>query len=297
LDIWSNLFVEWGAKISDDVKAALSPQPLVNLQTCSQCQLQYFSPAMPGSPEFYAELSSFVPYNEHSWDFDYVRPLLKRTHSVLDVACGKGAFLRSIVDSVGAAIGIDTNPAAVSDRSDDKLRIYNQSVEDFSVTHHEEFDCVSAFQVVEHLGSIMPFVSAAYGCVKPGGLLVISVPNRARRRAPGFESLDYPPHHLSRWAENHLSMIAEILDAELLSIAKEPLNKSQTIGALRIKELPELLPARFAGREFILKVMSRLPLTFPLSLVWRRLKIAERLGMYGMSMVAIIRKPSTRLQT
>ena len=65
----------------------------------------------------------------------------------------------------------------------------------------------------------MPFVWSAYRCVKPGGALVLSLPNRARCRDFGFESLDYPPHHLSRWAENlenQLSMIAEMLAAEVL---------------------------------------------------------------------------------
>jgi 2-polyprenyl-3-methyl-5-hydroxy-6-metoxy-1,4-benzoquinol methylase len=294
--IWSNLFAEWGAIISDDVKVALSPRASVELQTCSGCQLQYFSPAIPGSSEFYAELTSSCPryYVEHKWEFDYIKPFLRRDHRVLDVACGKGAFLRSIVDLVSATIGIDTNPDARINACDTKVQIFNQSVEEFSVKHSEEFDVVSAFQVVEHLGSVRPFVLAAYRCVKPGGLLVLSVPNRARRKDVGFESLDYPPHHLSRWSENQLSVVAQILGGELLSISREPLNNSQTIRALRNKELPELLPRNFAGREVIFKLLSRLLLIFPLSLVWQRMKLADRLGMYGMSMVAIIRKSSTR---
>ena len=39
----------------------------------------------------------------------------------------------------------------------------------------------------------MPFVGAAYRCVKPGGMLVLSVPNQARRKDLSFGSLDYPP--------------------------------------------------------------------------------------------------------
>lgn len=292
-DIWSHLHAEWGALISDAVKTEHTLEPLVKLQTCNKCQLQYFSPAIPGSSRFYSELTSSCPhyYTDHKWEFDYVKEFLKANHRVLDVACGKGAFLRSILDSVDTAIGIDTNPDAVSGGSKTKLRIHNQSVEEFAVEHSDEFDLVSAFQVIEHLGSVMPFVEAAYRCVKPGGILVLSVPNRARRRDLSFGSLDYPPHHISRWTEEQLSMIAAKLNAELVAIAKEPLDKSQTIGALRIKELPELLPYEFIGRNFIIKVLSRLAFTFPLSLVWRSLDISERLSMYGMSMVAIIRKP------
>lgn len=292
-EIWSHLHAEWGAVISDAVKTAHSLEPLVKLQTCSKCQLQYFSPAIPGSAQFYSELTSSCPhyYTDQKWEFDYVKKILKHDHKVLDVACGQGAFLRSIVDSVDLAIGIDTNPDAVSRGNEAKLRINNLSVEEFSVDHGEKFDLVSAFQVIEHLGSVMPFVRAAYRCVKPGGILVLSVPNRARRSDLSFGSLDYPPHHISRWAEDQLSMIAVELNAELVSIAKQPLDKSQTIGALRLKELPELMPFEFVSRAFVIKVVSRLALTFPLSLIWTSLKMAERLNMYGMSMIAMIRKP------
>jgi hypothetical protein len=117
------------------------------------------------------------------------------------------------------------------------------------------------------------------------------VPNRDRRKDLGFGSFDYPPHHISRWSHGQLSIVAEKLNAKLVLVAKQPLNKSQTIGALRIKELPPLIPYDFVGRDFTIKAISRLALTFPLSLLWRNLGIAERLGMYGMSMVAIIQKP------
>lgn len=292
-EIWSQLHAEWGALISDAVKTAHMRELLVKLQACSKCQLQYFSPAVPGNAQFYSELTASCPhyYNDHKWEFDYIKNFLRRDHKVLDVACGKGAFLRSLIDTVGVAIGIDTNPETVIGGNETRLRIYNQSVEQFSVKHAEEFDLVSALQVIEHLQYVMPFVEAAYRCVKPGGMLVLSVPNRARRRNLSFGSLDYPPHHMSRWTERQLSMIAAQLNAELITIAEEPIKKSQAIGALRSKELPALLPFAFVGRDFIIKVTSRLALTFPLSLVWNYLKMAERLSMHGMNLVAIIRKP------
>lgn len=291
--IWANLHAEWGASISDAVKTAHMLEPVVKLKTCSNCQLQYFSPAVPGNSQFYAELTSSCPhyYTDQKWEFAYVKNFLQRDHRVLDVACGKGAFLRSIIDSVSAATGIDTNPDVLNGCNEGKLRIYNQTVEEFSVEHGEAFDLVSAFQVIEHLGSVMPFVRAAYGCLKPNGLLVLSVPYLERRKDLSFGSFDYPPHHISRWAENQLAIIAEKLSAKLVSIAKQPLDEQQTIGALRIKELPQLLPFDFAGRDFVIKLISRLALTFPLSVLWRKLNMSERLGMYGMSMVAIIRKP------
>ena len=93
---------------------------LVPSVSCSTSRLS------PGSAEFYSELSSSCPhyYNDHTWEFDYVKNFLKRDHKVLDVAFGKGAFLRSIIDSVGVAIGIDTNPDAVSGGNEARLRMH-----------------------------------------------------------------------------------------------------------------------------------------------------------------------------
>lgn len=294
-EIWSNLHAEWGVTISDAVKAAHTLAPMVEMRECSNCGLWYFSPAIPGSSHFYSEITSSCPhyYTDHKWEFDHVKCLLKDTQKILDVACGKGAFLRLASGVVDVAVGIDTNPDAVLFGREGGGTIYNRSVDEFADEHSNEFDVVTAFQVVEHLGAVMPFVAAAYRCVTPGGILVLSVPNRARRKDLSFGSLDYPPHHLSRWAEQQLGMVADQLGARTVSIAKEPLNKSQTIGALRTKELQHLLPVNFLGRTMFIKVFSRLVLSFPLSLIWSNLRLAERLGMYGMSMVATIQKPTT----
>lgn len=151
---------------------------------------------------------------------------------------------------------------------------------------------VTALQVLEHLADIMPFVEAAYRCVKPGGLLVLSVPNRERRKEPGFGSLDHPPHHLSRWSERQCHLVAEKLAAEMVCVVKEPLARAQTIAALRHEEMQRVLPFDFPGRVFAIKVLSRLLLTFPMSLLWRAFGLSHHLGMYGMSIVVVCRKPS-----
>src|SRR5450759_644664 len=81
-EIWSNLRAEWGALITDAVKTAHTPAPVVKLQECSECQLCYFSPAIPGSSQFYAEITSSCPhyYTDHKWEFDYVKGLLQHNH-------------------------------------------------------------------------------------------------------------------------------------------------------------------------------------------------------------------------
>jgi 2-polyprenyl-3-methyl-5-hydroxy-6-metoxy-1,4-benzoquinol methylase len=70
--------------------------------------LQYFSPAIPGDVHFYSELTSSCSnyYNDEKWEFDFVRKYIKSEQKVLDIACGKGAFLSSIVGLLQARRGI-----------------------------------------------------------------------------------------------------------------------------------------------------------------------------------------------
>jgi SAM-dependent methyltransferase len=290
-EIWRHLSSEWGARISDPVKRAHTPADVVELLLCRRCGLQYFSPAVAGSDQFYAELTSSNAgyYNATKWEFEHVEQLLRPHHRVLDVACGDGAFVASIRDRVRDAVGIDTNAEATRDGQG--RAVLRQSVEEYARDHHEQFDLVSAFQVIEHVASVMPFVRASYACVKPGGVLVLSVPYRDRRRDPEFGSLDYPPHHLSRWSEAQLTFVARALGARVLEVAKEPLGVPQTVAALRRDQLPALVPYRFAGRELAFKVASRLALTFPMSRLWSRLDMSGRLGMFGMSMLIALEKP------
>lgn len=292
-EIWSNLQTEWGAAFSDAMISAYTPSPFVKLQQCRECQLQYFYPAVLGDADFYAALTSSCSryYSGNKWEFDFIKDYLNQNHKVLDLACGKGAFLSSIIGIVNNASGIDTNPDAVADCHLSGLSVQSVSIERYSSQHEEEFDVVTAFQVVEHLDDIMSFLHAAYLCVKPGGLLVFSVPNRNRRKGTEFGSLDYPPHHASRWGQDQIAVVAEQLNAKLFLVAKQPLDKSQTIGALRLKELPALFPYHFTGRDFLFKVLSRMAMIYPLGLIWRNSIVNKWLDMYGLSMMAILQKP------
>jgi SAM-dependent methyltransferase len=187
-EIWRNLEREWGARISDAVKAEHTPEAVVELRCCRGCDLHYFSPAVAGSERFYLELSSSSPgyYNETKWEFEYVRKLLRPHHRVLDVACGGGGFLRAIAGTVREAIGIDTNPA-LPPRPASPYLVFHRSIEDFSCSHRDQFDFVSAFQVIEHLDSVMPFVRASYIDALRHKELPALVPFRFRGRDTAFK--------------------------------------------------------------------------------------------------------------
>lgn len=119
-----------------------TPSPSVTLRSCWQCQMEYFSPAIQGDDHFYSELTSSCSgyYVENKWEFEYVRSIVKPSDNVLDVACGKGALLNSIANSVLSATGVDTNPDTTNANRIGKVRIVNETIEDFALQNYERFD-------------------------------------------------------------------------------------------------------------------------------------------------------------
>lgn len=290
--IWEFLGKEWGASISEDTKKAHMPSTAVGLFECDCCGVDFFWPAKSGSAQYYSELTSTAQgyYSEEKWDFDVARKILRRGDSVLDVACGDGAFIRSISDRVSIGVGIDTNPSATRSNAAANIHLVEASVEAFAKENGNCFDVVTAFQVLEHLEDVMPVASAAFDCVKPNGLLIASVPNRDRRRDEEFGSLDYPPHHMSRWSSAQFIVLAERLGGRLEDVRFQPLSRSQSIRALRNQELRRLIGVDVPGRDLLVRALSRLVLTRPLLGLWNMFRMQERLNLRGHSMVAMIRK-------
>jgi len=291
-DIWNWLEQEWGAQFSQSTIDQHYRSDQLDLRACGECGIHFWYPVVAGSPAFYRELTSSAAgyYNENKWEFEAVKQGLQAHFSVLDVACGSGAFIRAAQDKVQRAIGIDTNPAAVKQAEQSGATVYETAVADFSETHREQFDVVTAFQVLEHLDNIMPFVEAAYRCVAPGGLLYVSVPNRGRRLRTEFEALDHPPHHITKWGARQLHALAEQLGAELLGIEYEKMDNRQIISALRQRDLPAVLPERLPARDLLIKAFSKLLLTPPLSMLMRSNFMQQRKGLYGHTVLAVLRK-------
>ena len=222
--IWRWLEQQHGARFTQDLIDAHSPAKITSLLKCSECGLQYFSPATSGNSEFYRQLtyanSSY--YSPIKWDFKCAISCAKKSVKLLDIACGGGAFLE-YAQSFGHTVqGIDTNPLAIDQARSRELNAQLISLEQFSKVNAGRFDLVTAFQVLEHISSILPFTQHAAHCLRPGGRLLVSVPNRYRFWRNPNEPLDCPPHHLSRWAKPQLEELAQRCGLKLKRVHYEP---------------------------------------------------------------------------
>lgn len=116
---------------------------------------------------------------------------------VLDVGCGRGVLLRAFADLGYEAHGFEVSAKAaegVDPRV--KVRIANQLAE--ANYDAEYFDRVVIWHVFEHVTDPRETVEEMYRILKPGGRVVVAVPNfssyQARWAGPAWFHLDLPRH-------------------------------------------------------------------------------------------------------
>jgi 2-polyprenyl-3-methyl-5-hydroxy-6-metoxy-1,4-benzoquinol methylase len=100
----------------------------------------------------------------------------ERPLSVLDVGCGDGYLLGTLPTTIPIRRGVD-----IDDRALAFARAFFPDVDyrgESIAAVQEQFDVVCAIEVVEHIPDeeVNDFLRATAACLKPGGLLLISVP-------------------------------------------------------------------------------------------------------------------------
>ena len=193
--------------------------------TCPVCALKYFDPLVTGSREFYLQLNQQPWYYlEEKSEYRTAASVIPQGAKVLDIGCGEGKFSRSIPEC--EYVGLERNLPEDQRLAGGRVRIIPEGIEEHAAGHAGVYDAVCAFQVLEHIAGVSTFIERALECLKPGGLLIISVP-----AADSFISgtvngvLNMPPHHLTWWPDEALAHISRQYGLELVSIIHEPLEK------------------------------------------------------------------------
>jgi len=236
-----------------------------------------------------------VPYEPSRWEFGQVARELKASDSVVDFGCGEGAYLRMVQPLVRRAIGVDHNRAAIERLRQEGVEAEVASFSRFAAEHPGNFDVACAFQILEHLADIGEFMRAITRCVRPGGRIFVSVPNRGRFARDNNEPLDCPPHHVSRWAGAQLPFLADRFGLDLAEVRFEQPDLSHIkllhrqriehrVGGLLGRPVPHLV-----SRAYIKLMVGPVRYT-PLA----RYSLYSRRGIYGHTMLAQFRVPPAR---
>ena len=290
--IWAGLRDEWGATFDEEIVRAHQPAPDAELVRCGTCGLEHFEPLAPGDARFYERLMAAMPYNADRWEFGRVLPSIPPGGAVVDLGSGDGAFLARASAVAGRAAGVDHNADAVAELRRRGVEAHAVDFPTFARAEPNAFDVAVSFHTLEHLASVAPLMEAAKTCVRPGGAIFLSVPNRQRAGRRDDEPLDCPPHHVSRWDADQLRFLADRFGLELAAIRFEQLDLSHARLIERERARPWLdrLGAR-DDRAFLTRVWTHVAVgpTRHERAVARERYSAR--GRYGHAMLAELRVP------
>jgi 2-polyprenyl-3-methyl-5-hydroxy-6-metoxy-1,4-benzoquinol methylase len=248
-----------------DISEEFGQTEKIGLYHCLDSDLRFFYPTITASESFYEKLQKFDWYYlDEKEEYNYASQYIKSSHSVLEIGSGKGAFAQKIASQ--NYVGLEFSQTAMELAKQNKITILNQSIQQHSVNFPETYDIVCAFQVLEHIGDIASFVEASLKCLKPGGLLIYSVPS-----ADSFISLaknnilNMPPHHVTWWSDKSLEYIGQKYNLKIIELHHEKLSDihkrwyASTLASISLYELLNISKGNMLiEKRLIHKILSKL---------------------------------------
>lgn len=149
-----------------------------------------------------AEDARFAPdMARHLAAYHLIGPLVAEKR-VLEAGCGEGYGVRWMAAHAAEVVGVDYDETAIrlaTERNRDVGNVRFERVDLLELARRQPgtFDVVTNFQVLEHLEDPRPFLEAAAACVRPGGCLVLTTPNR-------LASVSENPYHVHEYVADEL---------------------------------------------------------------------------------------------
>ena len=201
---------------------------------CEACGLQAWEPREMPDARWYEQMyggrdEKLLPL-EPGHKYFLADTLAPCGGELLDIGCGTGNFLAAAREAgyEVAGIELDRNAARFAKERLGLQNILPLTISEFAERYAEKrFDVVTFFEVLEHQAAPVEFLQKVRACVKPGGVIALSVPNR-ERWLTGPDVLDFPPNHFLRWNEEALRKCLSAQGFDVLSIREQPVGLSHT---------------------------------------------------------------------
>jgi 2-polyprenyl-3-methyl-5-hydroxy-6-metoxy-1,4-benzoquinol methylase len=226
----SEIASHWERVRGIDIRDEFAGISAVQLHKCTDCALLFFKPdAAAGSPALYEKLEKSEGYYQpRKWEHDAALDDLNGARNGLEVGCGFGAFVARVVEEKAIPFeGCEQNPSAVHVAESRGIPVRLETVEELAGRCRAKYDAVCSFQVLEHLVDPRGFLKSACELLRPGGKLILGVPNAESPISSFLRFFDCPPHHMTRWSENVLRNLARWFPLEVGRVAFEPLPDSK----------------------------------------------------------------------
>lgn len=182
------------------------------LEQCNQCSLVRTAPVLTdeqlapyyarqyygsGSKKFTAWIEHWVRYNNNKKAKSIFTLLAGNNPSpdILDIGCGRAQLLRALASMGCHCTGMERGNFPTSGQAN--LHIIQQDFLQASLGE-QQFDVIIIWHVLEHLSDPVKAMEKISRLLKPGGILVLSVPNFGSFQAKLFGAhwfhLDLPRH-------------------------------------------------------------------------------------------------------
>lgn len=145
---------------------------------------------------------------DHHWrgDSRTIRPLSGKR--AFDVGCGAGLLCEPLARLGAAVTGVDAaeeNIAAAKSHAAGGGLSIDYRCGEIGALGLSGFDLVTALEVIEHVADKPAFIGALAGALAPGGLMVLSCPNRTPQSklllVEGAERLGMVPRGTHHWSD------------------------------------------------------------------------------------------------
>jgi SAM-dependent methyltransferase len=210
-----------------DVQSYFTGLEAIGIYQCSATGYRFYHPTgIFGDGDFYAALQqNRFYYSEWNWEHKQALRQIPQGSRVLEVGCGTGSFTEALGKKGFDCTGLELNSAAVAVCQSKGLTVYNELIDKHLERNAGKYDVVCAFQVLEHIFDVHTFLNECLQCLRPGGLLILAVPNNNPwyLRYDKYHLLNLPPHHAGLWSEATFNKLEAFFPVKIRAVQTEPL--------------------------------------------------------------------------
>lgn len=233
----------------------------IYIYECESTKLRFYYPFdIDGDSAFYELLQKFDwYYMPWKWEHERTKHLFKGNEKILEVGSGGLGFVEKMHNAGYHITGLELNKTSIQKAKKIGLRVLEESIEAHAESNYQKYDAVCSFQVLEHVTQVSSFVSAKIDCLKPGGKLIIAVPNNDSfiKYTKNF-LLNSPPHHMGLWNITSLKSMANLFNLKVEKVFYEPLQNYHMESYLNLMIQENISKTRLLKKVFYKLKLKRL---------------------------------------